>query len=127
MADKSIRDIAWVAGVLEGDGSFVLGNQNGKNGKTYKQHTINLAMSDLDVIEKFTTITGAHSRISRKLPSGKIMYQAAVYGPRAIGWAQTLYPLMGKRRQAKIREIIAAWKLMPGRGRKVAVVPSRTM
>lgn len=123
MAD--VRDIAWAAGLLEGDGSFVLGRQHGNNGQIYKQHTINLAMSDLDVVDKFSKLTGAHLRVSRKLPSGKIMYQATLYGPNAAGWMMTLYPLMGKRRQDKIREILAAWKAMPGRGRKVAVGPSQ--
>jgi len=30
-----------------------------------------------------------------------------------VGWVMTIYSMMGERRRAKIREILAIWKAMP--------------
>ena len=38
------------------------------------------------------------------------MYRVQINGTAAIGWMFTIYPLMSKRRQEKIREIISKWK-----------------
>jgi hypothetical protein len=98
-------DVAWVAGLLEGEGCFALLKTN-----TAK---INLNMTDRDVVERFAALVGVKVRAVKPEKSHyKIQYRAEVTGSKkAIGWMMTILPLMGARRGAKIKEVIAAWKL----------------
>ncbi len=40
----------------------------------------------------------------------KVIYSCRVHGQQAVGWMQTLYVLMGKRRQTRIMEALIGWK-----------------
>lgn len=103
----SVKEIAWVAGILEGEGSFGLTNKR-------KAPCIWLGMSDADVIERVRSIVDKSLSItiiknSRK-PTYKDQYRITLNGSRAIGWMFTIYQFMSIRRKARIRECIQAWK-----------------
>jgi hypothetical protein len=109
MADN--RNIRWLAGLLEGEGCF-----------TYYFHKTNgcfqvgisLGMTDLDVVQHAAAILGSTVTFVRQdLRSTKKFYRTDCHGPRAIGWMQTLYPLMGIRRRAKIADCVTSWKNNP--------------
>lgn len=102
------REIAWVAGYLEGEGAFTI--YSGTPG--HRQFRIELSSTDLDVIEKVKFILKANQRIFlRKLRFGhKQEYYIKIYNNLAIQWMMTIYCLMGTRRKFKIREIIIEWK-----------------
>lgn len=110
MADRAVKDIMWLAGLLEGEGCFYIQN---KSDRPYQQHSLRLSMSDKDIVERAAEIMGCNVHGHTKLKSGKTMYRAIVYGPQAAGWMMTLYPLMGQRRQKKIREVLSIWKTQP--------------
>lgn len=97
------NELYWLAGLLEGEGWFRIGATS---------ISIGIEMSDLDIIERFRTITKTSSyKISTKVKDGlKTTYTTNIYGDLAIQWMMTLYPLMGVRRKAKIGEIISKWK-----------------
>lgn len=111
----STKDIAWVAGLLEGEGCFMwnpfVHRQHGKEYK-YNRATIQLFMTDSDVVDRAASILGvkafpaAWDKRSNRKPGKRFQ----VYGKRAIGWMQTLYPLLGARRQSRIREILVKYK-----------------
>ena len=111
------NDIFWIAGLLEGERCFILGNMQ-KHHKTYKQPSISLIMTDKDIINRASKIFGTATRKGMLLPSGKTTWRTTVYGRRGIGWMQTIYVLMGQRRQEKIKSIIDYWKSAPGRNYK---------
>jgi hypothetical protein len=96
----------WLAGVLEGEGSFLY-----KNGSP----CITVQMTDRDVIEAVAEMFGCPVQVWQ--PRGKDHYKqvfyARVHGTRAIEWMMTLYTLMHERRKAKIKEILTAWKASP--------------
>lgn len=99
-----VRDIAWLAGLLEGEACF----------GCYKGcPTIELQMTDEDVVSRVAALTGAKLKTPWKpngKPTYKTVYSCGLRGSAAIGWMQTLYVFLGERRQAKIREILEQWK-----------------
>ena len=101
----STADIHWLAGLIEGEGSFMFGK-----GST----SIMIQMTDRDVLVRAAKILGCKVRDGHYRPKGKSTYKTVfacgVFGMRAFGWMMTLYSLMGERRQAKIRSIIEAVK-----------------
>ena len=90
-------DTAWLAGLLEGEGSF------GYYDSTPK---VAIGMTDMDVRRKVSKMVG--SRIYCDKRSGRLrsMYVVVSSGQRAIIVMQRIFPLMGKRRARKI-----AWVL----------------
>ncbi len=105
-----IKDLYWLSGLIEGEGCFSLKDNHGIPAIRFS-----IKMTDKDVVYK------AHNTL-------KLGY---VYGPiitihRKDCWdyiihrqsdvaalMMTLYPLMGERRQKKIRELLAIWKSIP--------------
>lgn len=105
----SIKDIAWVAGLLEGEGCF--SRRKGQKGN-YHSPTIQLCMTDKDTVIRFAKITGAYKVILQKhrTKANKKVFRCVIYGSRAVQWMQTIYPLMGSRRKQKLRECLFDWK-----------------
>jgi hypothetical protein len=74
-------EIAWVAGLLEGEGAFLMSGRS---------ITIVMPSTDRDVIERIALLLGA--RVYGPLKRGllqqgyKPMYRAQVKGPAAAGW-----------------------------------------
>lgn len=98
----TMNQIHYVAGLLEGEGCFSF----------YKTPKISLGMTDKDIIIKVSNIIYPNCNIEHIREEGnrKDIYRFALYGAGAIQWMMTLYPLMGERRKARIKEIISIWK-----------------
>ncbi len=112
----STKDIAWLAGLLEGEGCFRI-----RDGRTTP--LILLGMTDSDVVDRAAALLGSHDLHVYESPVGhKTQFRLRVGGRKAAAWMMTIYPLMGERRQAKIRETLATWRSAPGRG-NFAVTP----
>lgn len=106
----SVKDIAWVAGLLEADGCFQA--RNGHN------PTIQLVMTDPDTVVKFARIVNSWCAVQQKArtSAGRPIYRSNLYGKQAMSWMMTIYPLMSLRRKAKIRELLEIWKNKPRKG-----------
>ena len=90
--------IAWLAGILEGEGTF----------GHYSSTRIKVKMGDRDIIERVAKLWGTEVKVREdKRPNANTMYETSVYGPTAIEWMKRVYLLMGIRRKAKIMEILA--------------------
>lgn len=102
------QDIIYLAGLLEGEGCF-------RYEKRRVVPSITLGMTDEDVVEKAATLLGSGvvTRRAHLDKPWKPCYVSRLNGRAAAGWMMTLYPLLGKRRQAKIREILSLWKNDP--------------
>ena len=90
-----VRDLGWLAGLLEGEGCFRLNRG--------KYPVIALAMTDEDVVVKAAILMKVvvyHYRNE---------YRIQVYGIHAIGWMMTLYSLLCSRRKSKVAGIIKFW------------------
>lgn len=99
----STLDIAWVAGLLEGEGYFHFH-------KTARGPHIALSMTDRDVVEKAAVLLGSRVRtyLPRR-PNRKPLY-IFTSGRDIAGWMMTLYPLLGERRRAQIRGALSKWR-----------------
>jgi hypothetical protein len=103
----SEADIAWLAGLLEGEGSFFMSRT--PNGDVmYQYPLIVVSMTDEDVIERVARFFG--TKVYRykydKRPGHKATYKAVVSGSRAAGLMEMILPWMGVRRSAKIKELL---------------------
>lgn len=108
-------DIAWLAGVLEGEACFVLGARN-VGGKTYKRIGIQLVMTDKDIVQRVADMFGTRCcDMPWRDGAVKPTYRVACTGDRAAGWMMTIYRFMGDRRRQKIIECLQAWRRSPGR------------
>lgn len=99
-----IKNIHWLAGLLEGEGSF--GFYNGGP-------LIQLNMCDYDIVEKAHKKLSCTSKIlilNKEYTNHNTSYRITIQGSLAISWMFTLYSLMGKRRKNQITEAINKWK-----------------
>lgn len=115
----TINQIHWVAGILEGEGSFGLTNKG-------KSPAIWISMTDADVIERLRNIIDPSMSISitkdERKESYKDSFRFTINSKKAIQWMMIIYSLMSIRRKAKIRDIISAWKIAeinPNLSRKI--------
>lgn len=100
------RDIIWLAGLLEGEGTFDLH----KN----KYPRIRVGMADRDVVGRAATLMGSSIRMSISTEGHKAMFHAELSGERAAAIMRQLIPHMGTRRSSKIGEILGAHEFYRG-------------
>jgi hypothetical protein len=105
------KDIAWLAGLLEGEGSFICVKSSPTRPGNYAAIRITVQMTDEDVIQRAAQIMGTKVYQRKQIEGKKTVWGTATSGSsRAAGWMMTLYSLMGKRRQARILECLQIWK-----------------
>lgn len=107
------KEIAWLAGLLEGEGCFELCRTKFRSGNPYNRPRITLASTDKDVVEHTAKLFGSVVSPPRRRPGRKPIYNTKCLGDKAIGWMQTLFVLLGERRRRKIKDILVEWKAMP--------------
>lgn len=101
----SIIEIAWLAGLVEGEGCLFITPKNSP--------TVSVAMTDRDVVEHASRLLHSTMRVTkmdRRSPHWKPIYITRLHSSPAVAWMMTIYGLLGERRKAKIRTIIAQWR-----------------
>lgn len=96
-----VIDLHWLAGLLEGEGSFCLNRQ------IYA--VISIAMVDEDVIKRVANLLNVSVTETDITINQKIMYKAALTGRRAIPILHELRPLMSLRRRHQIDSILLVY------------------
>jgi len=91
-------DVIWLAGLLEGEGSFDL--HRGKYPR------VRVGMTDRDVVGRAATLLGARVRVSLKPPPYRATWHAEVTGWKAALVMRAILPHMGARRSGKIAEVL---------------------
>lgn len=97
-------DLLWLAGLLEGEGSFMKGCPSKPNSPI-----ISCKMIDEDIIYRVANLFGVSyckRLISKKNPKWKDIYMTQLRGMRAMSIMKQLKPLMGKRRQQQIQNAL---------------------
>lgn len=104
----SERDFYWLAGLLEGEGSFSPGPPSDPNSVR-----ITLSMTDCDVIARVAglwKVSYHEVREARSIERGwKPAYHVSLRGRRAAALMHELLPHMGERRQSQIRRALASY------------------
>lgn len=98
-------EAAWLAGLLDGEGYFCY------QGTPW----VRLSMTDKDVVERAAAVMDTHCHpMAWRKHRTKQDFRANVCGGRAIYVMNRILPYMGKRRSAKIREVLALAAARPG-------------
>jgi hypothetical protein len=110
-------EFGWVVGVLEGEGCFFVNTCGTPKYGPYAYARVAVCMTDRDVLERLRDLTGI-GRLekirARKDPKHKPISQWVVCrNQEAIELMVAVYPHMGARRQAKIREVLALVEKRP--------------
>ncbi len=99
------RDVYWLAGLLEGEGSFLAPVPSAPN-----RPIISLQMTDLDIMDRVAVFFNTKVYRSKKQKEHhKQSYFLHIRGKKAVEWMKKLFPLMGKRRQSQIMKAIALY------------------
>lgn len=100
------KDKYWLAGLLEGEGSFIKGPPTAPNSPG-----ISLQMTDEDVVARASALMGTkyHSYHRGKDKGWKEIYQTNLRGYRAVDLMRELYDLMGIRRKQQIDKAIEGY------------------
>lgn len=106
-------DIAWLAGLFEGEGCM----ETGKNGLT----RLSIVMTDRDVLDRVQALVPCNGITARRNSSGnphhKIQYQWRLSGHARVKEILTLLlPWFGDRRTARAREVLDHIARSPGVG-----------
>jgi DNA-binding transcriptional regulator YiaG len=107
MLDFSEKDLYWLAGYLEGEGSFIAGSPSDPNNPG-----ISVCSTDEDVIRKVARLFGVNYcqvRKNKKNINWKKVWAVKKRGFHAVELMQSLKPLMGLRRQHQIDVAVASY------------------
>jgi len=108
-----VAGVRWLAGLLEGEGSFCFQITSRYKNIRYRSPMVNLGMCDEDVVRKA-------SRYGRAKMYGPYMgygtrqkkprWQALWRGKDALELMLKVYRFMGARRKSRIQEVLALWE-----------------
>lgn len=98
---------AWLAGLLEGEGSFTTTQAGGRS-----YPVIALKMCAEDVVRRVAGLMGAqwvnrHEPVDRRW---RVTFATGLSGARAAGWMRELRPQMGERRRMAIDAALASYR-----------------
>lgn len=99
MIHGSRDDLLWLAGLLEGEGTF--------DAHRGKYPRIRLAMTDRDIVGRAASLMDAKIRLSLHAAPAKPTWHAEISGEKAAEIMRLILPFMGARRSARIAEVLA--------------------
>lgn len=95
-------ELAWIAGLLEGEGSFLL--------RQKRTPVIACSMTDKDVIDKLHSLIGGNVyELGRQKEHHKDVFRVQLCGKEAFFLMKKIKPFMGQRRQEQIQFVIDGW------------------
>ena len=104
-ADVTPEELHWIAGLLEGEGSFFPGPPSKPN-----LPIIQIQMTDEDVMRRLGHHLGRTPvACTPKMEHWRPTWKFRVVGRQAVRWMEALRPLMGERRQRQIDAAIASF------------------
>lgn len=114
----SDTEIAWIAGLLEGEGSFSFDKRPSKRYKVSTAPpapTIQISMIDEDVIKYLANLLNKkYSEVGRRTVKNKPVYKLNVRDRETLSYLlPCILPYMGKRRSEQIQkgiDSLNAWK-----------------
>lgn len=107
--EVSGSDLHWLAGLLEGEGSFLKGPPSAP-----RHPVLALQMTDEDVVARVAAMFGR--KVSCWQPREarwQRTFVVRVTGAKAAAWMTALRPLMARRRQGQIDRALASYEPRP--------------
>lgn len=110
------RQLYWLAGLLEGEGTFLAGPPSRP-----RSPIVRLVMTDEDVVARVAAVFGrAVVRVRPRSEKHKSVYMTTLKGGAAVSVMRTLYPVFGSRRRAQVNRAVAVFDGRAARWRKPA-------
>ena len=108
--------MAWLAGLLEGEGSFGFQKQKGKS-----RPIVSLRMTDRDIVARVATIFGTKVHGPYRSESRgrlvKPIYSVRCISAAALSIMEQVLPWLGERRAAKTNQIFTQMGYLPVRAK----------
>jgi len=105
----SDTELAWLAGLLEGEGSFLMCRCR-VGGKVYRYPKIVVGMTDRDVVERAGRLLGNNKTYPMpKQPRRKQAWRVAVTGWKAAELMRSMRPWLGERRREAVDAVLAEY------------------
>jgi hypothetical protein len=101
----TVKDIAWAAGFLEGEGGFRLNNQKAKVAHV---HAVQVQREPLDRVRAFF---GGSVNRRKGRPHQNDYWEWVVTGARARGVMMTIYTFMSPRRKQQMKKALGHFEL----------------
>jgi hypothetical protein len=99
-------DIAWLAGILEGEGCFDIY----RSSRGFFTGRIRLEMKDKDIVERAAKMLGGRGQVRQIVRENENWSDTYAFGvgskERLRRILPLLYPYMGKRRQVRLQEMM---------------------
>jgi hypothetical protein len=111
-----VRDVAWLAGFLEGEGYFGQNILAGRSKHVY-QPRFEVTSTDRDVVARVAALVNekVYPR-KRQAPHHKPQFRVIVSnGTKAAAWLMTLWAYMGNRRRRRFTSLLRVWRSKPDR------------
>ena len=110
-------DIAWLAGIVEGEGT-ISNRIQVRNGYSSHPVAIQIQMTDKDVMERVARLLGRKMYASPQSPPRKTKYRVSVSGPMCRSVMEAILPHMGKRRGLAIVQALLVPSFGVGSGKR---------
>lgn len=96
-------DVAWLAGIYEGEGSCAI-----TSGRAIR---VEIVMTDQDVMSRIHSLTGCGSlrSVAQRAENYKSAWRWSVGSGEAVDFLQAILPWLGERRSQRAQEAIANW------------------
>ena len=96
-------DIAWFAGILEGEGCFITPTGNRRS------ESVQITQKEPWILNRIAELFGGLVRVHKQTSrSGVRLYHRwSVFGPRARGIAMTVFSFMSPHRKTQIKGLLA--------------------
>lgn len=98
-------EIAWLAGIYEGEGSCGISNGRAIN--------VTVVMTDEDVISRIQSLTGCGSvkMLPQRDENYKQAYRWSVGSVEAVAFLEAVLPWLGTRRAQRAKNAVTNWKV----------------
>ena len=102
----TLRDLAWAAGFMEGEGTFSSDDKTGKGGRA------RAVQVNPEPLLRIAAMFGGHVKVSHCVAGNrKPIHYWQVNGARARGVMQTLFSMMSAKRQGQIMVALGEAKI----------------
>jgi hypothetical protein len=97
--------LAWLAGLLEGEGSFMAGPPSAP-----RLPVLSVAMVDRDVVDRVGDLIGAKTvAVRARSDRWRDSFTVAIKGAGAVAWMLALRPSLGERRRGQVDRAVASY------------------
>jgi len=116
MPGPTAIDLAWTAGFMEGEGSFLWTPLTLRTGHASGQSVVIAVQVQREPLDRLRRLYGGYLYVQSRPPGSRhqSIWKWGLTGHRGIGLMMSLYGLMSPKRRAQIAVVLNHWRALPG-------------